>query len=159
MALGVSVAAENNKLVSLPQSVLDADHPDNFLPDVQVHGALQEVGYVTFKPTNEDGQYIDVVGPNRKKPRQAMGTLTIETGPTLIRYKFLWKLVGDLIKLWVKNGWNMGKQGTHYSKKRSLLDYILENRTRLETGTVREHYKNTFVVESDTDAMYFIDQR
>ena len=55
MAPDVPVAAKSNEHVSFPQSVLDAEHPDNFLPDVQVHGALQEVGHVSFKPTNEDG--------------------------------------------------------------------------------------------------------
>ena len=139
--------------------MLHVDHPDNYLLDVSVHGAVQEVGAISFKPTNEHGQYIAVVGPNGKKPRQATGSVTVDTGPTLVRYKFLWKLVGDYVKLWVKNGWSMGKQGTHYAKKRSVLDYILENRTRPETNTVREHFRNVFRIEAETDTIYFIDQR
>ena len=124
-----------------------------------MHGAVQEVGEVTFKPTNEHGQYIAVVGPNGKKPRNATGSVTVDTGPTLVKYKLLWKLVGDYIKLWVKNGWNMGKQGTYYTKKRLMLDFILENRSRPETKTVKEHFRNVFRIESETDTIYFIDQR
>ena len=124
-----------------------------------MHGAVQEVGEVTFKPTNEHGQYIAVVGPNGKKPRNATGSVTVDTGPTLVKYKLLWKLVGDYINLWVKNGWNMGKQGTYYTKKRLMLDFILENRSRPETKTVREHFRNVFRIESETDTIYFIDQK
>ena len=124
-----------------------------------MHGAVQEVGEVTFKPTNEHGQYIAVVGPNGKKPRNATGSVTVDTGPTLVKYKLLWKLVGDYINLWVKNGWNMGKQGTYYTKKRSVLDFILENRSRPETKTVKEHFRNVFRIESETDTIYFIDQK
>jgi len=40
-----------------------------------------------------------------------------------------------------------------------MLDYILEKRTRPETATIREHFRNVSVIESNTDTMYFIDQR
>ena len=40
-----------------------------------------------------------------------------------------------------------------------MLDYILENRSRPETNTVREHFRNMFKIEAETDTIYFIDQR